>query len=63
MLPIDPFEMFKAKREVERLEKKIRTSALVKCPAPEVTAAAEALAAVKKSKPAMDAFNARSWIY
>jgi hypothetical protein len=66
MLPInDPFESFRAKKEVERLEQKIRSSAAVRCPQPQEGQAAPPAApqAKKPSKPAIDAFSARSWIY
>ena len=55
----DPFEQFKARKEVERLEKKIKTGAAVRCP----SGADDSGTLKKLPKAVTDTFVDRSWIY
>lgn len=54
----ESFEEFKAKKELERLKKKVQSSASVRCPS------TGGLKSAKQSSPGKPAFDPdRSWIY
>ena len=52
----DPFETFRAKREIEKLEKRVRSNPTLKCPTD-----ADAKKGTSPARPAFD--PERSWIY